>query len=148
MNVTEALRNFEFISLQPSCDLVIMVAGWSSSPLGVFHFSVVTVTWANSNWHPIATTEVWRVNDSEWHMKVKDECVLLYFNIVAMCCRNQFILGVRFGYSWCLYCVVLFMVIIVTFVTEYTNFIIIQAPVCTFTLHCILLPRHCSLQTQ
>jgi hypothetical protein len=146
MNVTEALRNFEFFSQQPSCDLVIMVAAWNSSPLAVFHFSVVTVTWANSNWHTVATTEVWRVKDIECHMKVKDECVLLYFNTVALCCRNQFILGVRFGYSCCLYYVVLFMVIIVTlFVTEYTNFIIIPATICTFTVHCILLSRHCSL---
>ena len=89
------------------------------------------------------------MKDIEWHMKVKDECVLLYFNIVAMCCRNRFILGVRFGYSWCLYCVVLFMVIIVTlFVIEYTNFIIIQATLCTFVVHCMLLPRHCGLHTQ
>ena len=37
MNVTAALRNFEFISLQLSCVVVIMVAAQSRSRLGVLH---------------------------------------------------------------------------------------------------------------
>jgi hypothetical protein len=55
-----------------------------------------------------------------------------FFRIFLQCVAG---LGVRFGYLWYLYCAILFMVIIVTlFVTEYTNFIIIQE---TVPLWCI-----------